>query len=95
MAITNRLNQCLDFLRQPHNIAELTTHLYGRIGGYNALLVLEKTGAYVEYLYQRGMLEITNVDELEETRPTTILYRCVKEENYSVSLPKEKTYVLI
>jgi glyoxylase-like metal-dependent hydrolase (beta-lactamase superfamily II) len=94
-AIKNRLDQCLKFLREPHHIAELTTHLYGNIGGYNALLVLEKTGAYVEYLYQHGMLEITNVDELEETKPTTNLYRSVKEKDHPVSFPKEKTYVLI
>ena len=94
-AIANRLDQCLEFLREPHCLAELTSHIYGEIAGYNALLVLEKTGAYVEYLYQRGMLEITNVDELELTNPYIIQYRTVKEKANSELIAKEKAYVFI
>jgi len=94
-SITSRLNQCLEFLSDPHSISELTNHLYGNIAGYNSLLVLEKTGAYVEYLYQHGLLELTNLDELEESKQTALYYRRVKEMTNSVNLPKEKAYVLI
>ena len=55
MAIQERLNQCLLFLREPSTLIELTNHLYPQISGYNALLVIEKTGAYVEYLFQQGL----------------------------------------
>lgn len=95
MAINTRLNQCLDFMGEPHSLAELTSHLYGIISGYNAMLVLEKTGAYVEYLFQHGLLEITNVDELEEPKKTILKYCRVNEKTNSVNFPKEKAYVLI
>jgi len=94
-AINTRLNQCMDFLKDPHCISDLTKHLYGDIAGYNSLLVLEKTGAYVEYLYQHGLLEITNLDELEGTKQITLQYHRVKEMTNSVNFPKEKAYVLI
>jgi glyoxylase-like metal-dependent hydrolase (beta-lactamase superfamily II) len=95
MAIANRLNHCMEFLSEPHCIRELTTHLYGDIAGYNALLVLEKTGAYIEYLYQHGMLEIINMDELEKTKPNPFKYRSVKQKTHSILVPKEKAYVFI
>jgi len=94
-AINTRLNQCMDFLCEPHSLADLTFHLYGRIAGYNAMLVLEKTGAYVEYLYQHGLLEITNVNELEDTKQTILKYCCVNGKSNSVIFPKEKAYVLV
>ncbi len=94
-AINTRLNQCLDFLGEAHNLAELTSHLYGRMSGYNAMLVLEKTGAYVEYLYQHGSLEITNVNELEDRKQTVLKYCRVNEKTNSDIFPKEKAYVFI
>ncbi|MFH2038692.1 MAG: MBL fold metallo-hydrolase [Chloroflexota bacterium] len=94
-AIYTRLNQSLDFLGEAHSLAELTSHLFGRMAGYNAMLVLEKTGAYVEYLYQHGLLEITNVNELEATRQTILKYCRVNEKTNSVIFPKEKAYVFI
>lgn len=94
-AINTRLNQSMEFLNEPHSISDITRHLYGSVGGYKYLLVIEKTGAYVEFLYQRGLLEITNLDELEESKPITILYRRVQETTKSVNFPKEKAYVLV
>ena len=94
-SIKKRLNQCMDFLVDSHSISDLTKNLYGNIAGYNSLLVFEKTGAYVEYLYQHGLLEITNLDELEETNQITLEYRRVREKTNSVNLPKEKTYVFV
>jgi glyoxylase-like metal-dependent hydrolase (beta-lactamase superfamily II) len=94
-AINTRLIQCMDFLGEAHSLAELTAHLYGHMAGYNALLVLEKTGAYVEYLYQHGLLKITNVNELDDMKQTIFQYRSVNENTNSVIFPKEKTYVLV
>ncbi len=65
-----RIHQTLEALSEPHTIAEVTSQVYGKIDGYNALLVIEKIGAYVEYLYQGGLLEITNPDELENGSQT-------------------------
>jgi hypothetical protein len=83
--------------------------VYGEIGGYNSLLVLEKMGAYVEYLYQRGLLEISNLNELEDDgqfpSPTgrgargegapVIRYRCSHLVPDMELLPKERAYVLV
>ena len=64
-----------------------------RSDGYNQLLVIEKTGAYVEYLYEHGMIEITNPDELEQGRPAR--YRRLREVSETEILPKERAYVFV
>jgi len=64
--IQHRLNQTLEALNEPRTVGEITELIYGERDGYNSLLVIEKTGAYVEYLYQRGLLGIANLDDLED-----------------------------
>ena len=44
------------------------------MNGYNALLVVEKIGAYIEYLVQRGLVEIVNPSELEDDPQAAIKY---------------------
>jgi glyoxylase-like metal-dependent hydrolase (beta-lactamase superfamily II) len=76
--LSRRIEQTLAAASDPRTLAEITEQVYGAMGGYNALLVIEKIGAYVEYLYQRGLLEITNFDELENGKePVPIRYRRV------------------
>lgn len=71
-----RLAQVLEILQQPHTIAEVSKILFGEVNGYNILLALEETGAHVEYLYQRGLLEIANLEDLENSqRVVPIQYR--------------------
>jgi glyoxylase-like metal-dependent hydrolase (beta-lactamase superfamily II) len=91
--IIRRMGRALDALVEPHTIAETCHAVYGEIAGYNGLLVIEKTGAYVEYLYEHGMLEIVNPDEMEQGGPAR--YRRLREIPDSEILPKEKSYVLI
>ena len=62
-----RLQKVLDLLEQPKTIAEVSHALFGEVSGYNVLLALEEAGAHVEYLDQRGLLEIENLKELEES----------------------------
>ena len=62
------------------------------MSGYNQLLVIEKTGAYLEYLFEHGMIEITNSGELEQGR--LALYRRTREISGTEILPKEKNHVL-
>ncbi len=94
--LTERLAQTLEILAEQRTIAGITARLYPDVGGYNALLVLEKVGAYVEYLYQRGLLRITNMDELEaQTAPAAVLYQRIEhpaaalilESNFSTCQP--------
>jgi glyoxylase-like metal-dependent hydrolase (beta-lactamase superfamily II) len=91
--IIRRMSKVIRALREPLTIAEISTAVYGEAGGYNQLLIIEKAGAYVEYLYEHGIIEITNSGELELGRPAC--YRRLRDVSDSEILPKEKSYVLI
>lgn len=74
-----RLQRVQDFLARPGTVAEIAAELFGEARGYNALLALEEAGAHVEYLYQRGLLGIENLDELESGNgPVAIRYRSLE-----------------
>jgi glyoxylase-like metal-dependent hydrolase (beta-lactamase superfamily II) len=73
-----RLQRILNILAEPHVINDISKYLFGKVDGYTVLLALEETGAHVEYLYQRGFLQITNLKELEDdSKLVPILYQCV------------------
>ena len=93
--LSQRLHQTLDGFAEPNTVAEVCRQIYGEIGGYNSLLVLEKTGAYVEYLYQRGLLEISNLSELEDEANLVIRYRSSNPVPEQELLPKERAYVFV
>jgi glyoxylase-like metal-dependent hydrolase (beta-lactamase superfamily II) len=72
-----RLEKVCTLLKQPRTTAEISDALFGDVHGYNELLAVEETGAHIEYLYQHGILEIANLEDLEEINgPTPIYYRC-------------------
>jgi len=91
--IIRRVSKAIHALSEPLTISEISSTVYGEMAGYNQLLIIEKTGAYVEYLYEHGMIEITNPDELEQGRPAR--YRSLRDIPDSEILPKEKKHVLI
>jgi glyoxylase-like metal-dependent hydrolase (beta-lactamase superfamily II) len=91
--IVRRMSKAIEALSVPLTIEEVCRAVYGDMGGYNQLLVLEKTGAYVEYFYEHGMIEITNPDELEQGKPAR--YRRFREVSESEILPKERAYVFV
>jgi glyoxylase-like metal-dependent hydrolase (beta-lactamase superfamily II) len=71
-----RLDKVLDLLQQPLTVAEISHQLFGEVSGYNVLLAVEEAGAHVEYLYQRGLLGIANLADLEDGRePVAIRYQ--------------------
>jgi len=73
---TARLKLTLEFLAEAHTIVEVAEELFGSVSGYNVLLAIEEAGAHVEYLHQRGLLRIVNVDELESNDgPVVTRYR--------------------
>jgi glyoxylase-like metal-dependent hydrolase (beta-lactamase superfamily II) len=72
----DRLRKILELLKDPLTIAELSTALFGEVQGYNVLLALEETGAHVEYLYQRGLLGIENLTELEHSSTPIPMHYC-------------------
>ena len=91
--LIRRMSKALEALRAPLTIAEVCTAVYGETGGYNQLLVIEKTGAYIEYFYEHGIIEIANIDEVEQGLPAR--YRRLREIADDEILPKERKYVLI
>jgi glyoxylase-like metal-dependent hydrolase (beta-lactamase superfamily II) len=94
--LAQRIRQVLDALDSPHTIAEITGKIYHGMAGYNELLVLEKVGAYVEHLYQRGLLEITNLEEVDDSgKFAAVRYHRIHDVSDSEILPKEKSYVFV
>lgn len=64
--IIRRMSRAIQALSEPLTIEEVSKAVYGETGGYNQLLIIEKTGAYVEFFYEHGMIEITNPNEVEK-----------------------------
>jgi len=72
-----RLEKALDACQESQTIKAISGLLFPNVSGYNILLALLETGAHIEYLYQRGHLSITNLDEVERERNPAIYYRRV------------------
>ena len=91
--ILRRMGKAVQALTEPLTVNEVCTVVYGEMHGYNQMLVIEKTGAYLEYLYEHGMIEIVNASELEQGQPAK--YRLLRTVSESEILPKERAYVFI
>jgi glyoxylase-like metal-dependent hydrolase (beta-lactamase superfamily II) len=73
-----RLDRLLGLLRdspRPATVAELAMRMYTKVHGIYALLALMDVGSRLEYLYQRGRLEIANRDEIAEHPRVPFRYR--------------------
>ena len=90
--LIRRMSEAIQALSAPLTIAEICAAIYGENGGYNQLLVIEKTGAYVEYLYEHGMIEIINSDEVNQGQPAK--YHSLREIAKDEILPKLKQSVV-
>jgi len=75
--LTRTLDICASAGETGLTISQISYELFNRLSGYNALLGLEEAGAHVEYLYQRGLLAVANLDELEKTENPAIYYKRV------------------
>ena len=91
--ILRRVGRAMETLQEPLTIEEICKAVYGETSGYSQFLVIEKTGTYVEYLYEHGMIEIKNPDEVEVGHP--VRYRRLRELPDSELLPKERAYVFV
>ncbi|HKY55969.1 MAG TPA: MBL fold metallo-hydrolase [Anaerolineales bacterium] len=90
--LVRRMSKALEALSEPRTTSEICAAVYGETGGYNQLLVIEKTGAYIEYFYEHGMIEMTNVDEVEQGLPAR--YRRLRKFADEEILPKQKHSVV-
>lgn len=88
--ILRRMGKAVEVLREPLTIEEVCTAVYGETGGYNQLLVIEKTGAYVEYLYEHGMIVICNPGEVERGEP--VRYQRWKDERLTMAELEKNVY---
>lgn len=70
-----RLAKVLDLCRDGQTLAELTDTMFPGQIGYGVLLALEEAGAHVEYLAERGQLEIANVEDFTREANPVARYR--------------------
>ncbi|MEM9293776.1 MAG: MBL fold metallo-hydrolase [Acidobacteriota bacterium] len=70
-----RLQRVLDIADEPRSVREISQRLFGPRRSYHVLLALCETGAHVEYLYQRGDLSVSNLDEVEKQHNPVLRYR--------------------
>jgi glyoxylase-like metal-dependent hydrolase (beta-lactamase superfamily II) len=72
----SRLETVKNMLETPRTVYEVSKILFGDAQGYHQLLAVEEAGAHIEYLYQRGLIEIANLADLEIVDyPIPVLYR--------------------
>ena len=60
-----RLLKIIDICSKPKTISEISLELFGKKIGYEIILALEEAGAHVEYLWERGLLKIQNIEEID------------------------------
>lgn len=76
----NKLSKVTKLIQEsplPPTISDLSKAMYPTVKGFNILLALEEVGAHVEYLYQHGLLAVTNVDEVEREENPALRYEVV------------------
>ncbi len=69
-----RLEKTLD-LAEGRTVAEISRALFGRQEGYGALLACCETGAHVEFLHDRGLVSIENLDDIAKVVEAAPRYR--------------------
>lgn len=70
-----RLQKILDLAQTPSSISDISQQLFGQVSDYHVLLALEEAGAHIEYLYQRGELAVTNLDDISQDPSAPFLYQ--------------------
>ena len=70
-----RLEKTLGLCNEPKSIKDVSLDLFGERQDYHVLLAFLETGAHVEYLYERGRLAVTNIEEVEHEYNPVLLYQ--------------------
>ncbi|HEC23615.1 MAG TPA: MBL fold metallo-hydrolase [Chloroflexi bacterium] len=76
-AALEKIERVLDCCDQPRTIYEIARLIYDTLEGYIELLKLEQTGARIEYLNQRGLVIVDNLEALEQEHSPALRYRRV------------------
>ncbi len=69
-----RLNQILDLLETSATIYEVSQELFPETEAYHQILAVEETAAHFEYLYSRGFVELTNLEDFKSVENTPRKY---------------------
>jgi len=72
---SEKVQRVYDLCAEPSTIYEIATQIYGLLEGYGELLKLGQTGARIEYLNQRGLVVVDNLDALQNTSVSAVRYR--------------------
>jgi len=87
--LIRRMSKAVKALSEPLTVSEICIAIYGEASAYRLLLVIEKTGAYAEYFFEHGMIELINPDEVEQGLPAK--YQRLREIADAEILPKRDT----
>lgn len=72
-----RLEKTLAICREPRTLADVSIELFGPRESYHILLAILEAGAHVEYLYERGLLEVVNHEAIEHASNPVLVYQAV------------------
>ncbi len=72
-----RLEKTLAICREPRNLEEVSRELFGPRKSYHVLLAILEAGAHVEYLYERGLLQVENHETIEHAVNPVLQYKAV------------------
>lgn len=77
MRIDMKLERLMNTIKEagePLPILEISKRMFPDKHGFNVLLALQETGAFVEYLYDRGYLGVANLEEVAANQNPVIQY---------------------
>lgn len=72
-----RLEKTRLICQEPKTLAEISLELFGVRESYHVLLAILEAGAHVEYLYERGLLEVVNHEAIEHAVNPVLQYQVV------------------
>ncbi len=72
-----RLEKTRSICNAPKTLADISLELFGKRESYHILLAILETGAHVEYLYERGILEVVNHQAIEDADNPVLQYQAV------------------
>ena len=59
----------------PRSLRDVAIDLFGAQKGYGRILAYQESGAHMEYLARRGLVEIANLADLEGEGDPVVFYR--------------------
>ena len=76
-----RLDKVRTLCKAPRSLVEIASDLFGVQAGYGRVLALMEAGAHVEWLSQRGHLEIANLEDLMRAENPVVRYRAAADQS--------------